>query len=105
MDLPFISPLRDFKKHRKSLLPSLFFTLSFLSIPIFWTLAHRQIIQAFSDLGKKAEREERDTLTGFPFVRLIVWGRRRERVQGKGTGYKMGVPAVGAAACNGCCSE
>lgn len=51
---------------------------------------------------KKAERKERDTLTGFPFVRLMVWGRRRERVQGEGAGFKMGVSVVGAGASNGC---
>lgn len=65
-----------FLKHRKSLLPVFFLLFLFFSSPIFWTLAHRQIIQAFSDFEKKrAERKrERDTLTGFPFVRLMVWG-------------------------------
>jgi len=47
---------------------------------------------------KKGRKEKRDTLTGFPFVRLMVHGgerrrrRRREGVQGEGAGYKMPPP-------------
>lgn len=91
-----------FKSIEKVFYPVFFLLFLFFPSPIFWTLAHRQIIQAFSDFEKKAERKERDTLTGFPFVRLMVWGRRMEWVQGEGAGYKTGVSVMGAGTSNGC---
>lgn len=79
-----------FKSIEKVFYPVFFFTLSFLSVPHFLDVSPSSDHSSLFWPWKKAEREERDTLTGFPFVRLIVCGRRRERVQAKGAGYKMG---------------
>lgn len=87
-----------FKSIEKVFYP-VFFTLSFPSIPHFLDVSpssdHSSL---FWPWKKKAERKERDTLMGFPFVRLMVWGRRRrrERVQGEGAGFKMGVSVAAA---------
>lgn len=81
-----------FKSIEKSLLPSppFFFTLSFLSVPHFLEVSpssdHSSLFWLWKK-KKKAERKERDTLTGLPFVRLMVWGRRRRRERAS-TGWR-----------------
>ena len=57
-----------FKSIEKSFTQSFFFfflLFLFFPSPIFWTLAHRQIIQAFSDFEKKKKRQKgkRETLS------------------------------------------
>lgn len=52
------------KALKMSFSQSLFFLLFlFFLSPIFWTLAHRQIIQALSDFEKKKQNGKRETLS------------------------------------------
>ena len=59
-----------------------FFTLSFLLVLFFWTLAHRQIIQAFSDLEKRGSKERERHSHGVPFCQNHGMGEE----DGAGTG-------------------
>lgn len=67
------------------------FLLSFLSVLFFGRKPIVRSFEPFWPWKKKAERNEGDTLTGFPFVRLMVRRRRRrEGVEGEGAGYRDG---------------
>jgi len=88
-----------FKSIEKLFYPLSFLLFLFFPFPISWTPAHRQIIQAFSDLGKK-----NGSFTGSPFVKLMLWGKEEgeEGVQAEGTGNMMAALMVGAGASKSC---